>query len=564
MISNEPINKARTVALTPGSPNGLRHLATRTLLIAASAGLILIPVFGIGPTFAPDWTFKGSSLKGWHVLGNADWRAENGELIGKAKSAGGGWLVSDTSLQDLGFYASFRCTGECKTGIMVRAEKAADGMKGDFVSLTEGDRGLYRVTLDAQGQETHREKARPVGAMIRYAEPVATPFGGGQGRGPGRGAVYHADDWNAVQVIVDADILRASLNGSGGGLGAGATEDNSTGFGQMALYVGGSGEVRFKDVSYKDLGVKDEPPEQTSSHFRMQQISEFDYSWGVAAADINHDGVLDVVAGPYYYLGPDYAKEREIYSASTFSPSTQYPATMVNFAHDFTGDGWPDVITATAGKPVNLYVNPKGEPRRWDKFEVAPRINTEITVLKDIDGDGMPDLVCGIGGVLSYVSPDPANPTGPWIIHKISGPNGVGAHGIGAGDINGDGRMDVLTVGGWYEQPAKGSQQEPWTFHPETFGTLGGADGSLRRERRRAERRSHGPQRAWIRSRLVRAETRPRWEDFVHKTHDYGRFFDQKCGKCNFCGTARFDLRGCGWRWDTGLHRGQAVLVARR
>jgi hypothetical protein len=430
----------------------------------------------------PDYAFKGSSLKGWHVFGDAEWRAENGELVGKAKAGGsGGWLMLDRSLQDVGFYAAFRCSEGCKTGVMVRAEKSGDGMKGDFVSLTEGDLASYRVTLDAQGRETNREKIRPVGAMIRYAPAAAAPAPPAGRGGPGRGAVYHAGDWNTVQVIVDADILRASLNGSQGGIGAGATEDNSAGFGPIALYAGGTGEVRFKDVAYKDMRVREESPEKVSSRFRMQRIDEFDYSWGIAAADINHDGIPDVVAGPHYYVGPDYTKKYEIYSTGTFSPGTQYPSTMINFASDFTGDGWPDVVTATAGKPITLYVNPKEEPRRWSRFEVAPKSNTEIAVLRDMDGDGKPDLVCGIGGVLSWLSPDPANPTGNWTIHHISGPNGVGAHGLGVGDINGDGRPDVLTVAGWYEQPGKGtsqeaSSQETWTFHPETFGGQGGAD----------------------------------------------------------------------------------------
>ena len=56
----------------------------------------------------------------------------------------------------------------------------------------------------------------------------------------------------------------------------------------------------------------------------MQQLNEFYYSWGPAVADINHDGSLDIVAGPYYYLGPDYTVAREIYLAQTIDPSTQY------------------------------------------------------------------------------------------------------------------------------------------------------------------------------------------------------------------------------------------------
>jgi hypothetical protein len=440
-----------------------------------------MPIFAVGPSFIPDRTFKGSTLTGWHTLGSADWRAENGEIVGKPKSAQGGWLVMDEGLQDAGLYASFESTGGSKPGIMLRLQKAADGYKGQFVSLAEGDQHLYRVTLDGAGRETHRDRLRPAAAMIRFGQPPVTPTSGappagGAGRGMGRGPIYKPADWNTVQVIIDADIIRAALNG-GFAPGAGVTEDESEGFGPIALYVGGTGEVRFKDVGWKDLGVKEEAAEKVSPNFRMQRLSEYYYSWGVAAADIDHDGVQDLVTGAYYYLGPDYTKRREVYAAQTFNPSTQYAGTSwLNFASDFTGDGWPDVVITGAGRTTTLYVNPKGESRRWDKYTVLPKANTEVALLKDIDGDGHPDLVQGLAGVLTWASPDPAKPTGEWIVHNISGPNGVGAHGLGVGDINGDGRPDVLTSEGWYEQPAKGSNQETWTFHPEAFATRGGAE----------------------------------------------------------------------------------------
>src|SRR5260370_20078553 len=163
---------------------------------------LVAPSLAAGPTFIPDATFQGSALAGWHTLGQADWKAANGEIAGTPKSPAGGWLLMDKGLQDLGVYTSFRCTGGCKTGIILRAQKTADGMKGLLVSLTEGEQGLYRITLDAQGQETHRDKLRPAAAMIRFAQPAATAAPGAGGRGPGRGPVYHADDWNTIQAIV--------------------------------------------------------------------------------------------------------------------------------------------------------------------------------------------------------------------------------------------------------------------------------------------------------------------------------------------------------------------------
>jgi hypothetical protein len=152
----------------------------------------------------------------------------------------------------------------------------------------------------------------------------------------------------------------------------------------------------------------------------------------------------------------------------------QFAPGMMNFAYDFTGDGWPDILIA-ASRPMWLYVNPKGESRRWNKYLVVPKVTTEVVLLKDIDGDGKPELVYGGDGILAYAKPDPANPTAPWVIHPVSDKSvPVNIHGLGVGDINGDGRMDVLQNTGWWEQPAKGSTQT-WTYHQENFGG-GGAE----------------------------------------------------------------------------------------
>src|SRR6188768_1573081 len=135
--------------------------------------------FASGPThFRANPAFNGSTLAGWHPVGQADWRVEKGEIVGTPKTPGGGWLVLDKSYQDTGFFASFRCMGGCKTGVMLRAEKTPDGMKGAFVSLNEGDLASYNLKLDAQGREVAREALRGGGAT-RFVPPAAAAARGG-------------------------------------------------------------------------------------------------------------------------------------------------------------------------------------------------------------------------------------------------------------------------------------------------------------------------------------------------------------------------------------------------
>ena len=467
----------------------------------ATACAIALAAFTVFPSaasknFVPDVVFKGSSLTAWRTIGQAEWRAQNGEIVGTPKGAGG-WLIADRSYQDVGFYAAFRCTDGCKTGVLLRAEKTADGgLKGIFTSLVAGDLAAYRVTLDADGKETSRERLRPAGGgQVRVAPPPTPPpanaptaapgagRGGPGGRGGGpqlpqlpagiespiaRPSTGLQDGWNDVELVLDANILRSFLNDAGG-LAGGVAEEEFGRFGPVALFVGGTGEVRFKDVSFKDLQPRVTQPEQVSKRFRMQALNEFYYSWGPSVADVNRDGSPDIVAGPYYYLGPDFNVAREIYMAQTIDASTKY-FNGVQFAYDFTGDGWPDVINCLFTQPTILYVNPKGESRRWDSFTVTDNLSSEIALLKDIDGDGKLEyLFKDSASQIVASTPDPSNPTGTWVKRPLTERGPWTNHGMGIGDVNKDGRVDLLNGYGWWEQPAKGTAG-PWTYHPAAFG----------------------------------------------------------------------------------------------
>jgi hypothetical protein len=200
-------------------------------------------------------------------------------------------------------------------------------------------------------------------------------------------------------------------------------------------------------------------------------------SEGVAVGDINRDGTTDVMAGAYWFQAPDW-KRHEIFAGKAFDGAKEYSNSFLNFSMDVNRDEWIDLIVI--GFPGTLaywYENPKNAGGHWKKHLIheTVEVGNESPGLYDIDGDGRMDILCADSKEKQMVwlkSPDTENETG-WKKFTISEKNAPGtdrfSHGLGYGDINKDGKKDVIIKQGWWE----GSDDPTganWAFHPAALG----------------------------------------------------------------------------------------------
>ncbi|QDT10174.1 PVC-type heme-binding CxxCH protein [Stieleria marina] len=210
--------------------------------------------------------------------------------------------------------------------------------------------------------------------------------------------------------------------------------------------------------------------ERTIHSFESKQLTGTYFSEGANAGDINGDGVADIVYGPYWFAGPDYEAKHEIYKPVK-QDVNRYADNFFSWVHDFNKDGFNDVfVVGFPGTPAYVYENPKadGLKKHWKKHQVFDWVSNESPQLINLLGDEQPELVCTRDGFFGFATIDSSDPLGTWDFHPIS--QQVTAkkfgHGLGIGDINGDGRQDIIHAGGWYEQPPSKADASRWKHHP--------------------------------------------------------------------------------------------------
>lgn len=182
-----------------------------------------------------------------------------------------------------------------------------------------------------------------------------------------------------------------------------------------------------------------------------------------AVADVNRDGRLDIISGGYWYEAPIWTRHfiREVTNDGSYAND------WADLALDVDGDGWVDLVSGGFHTDdICWYENPRGSDGPWQRHLVLTRDQfVETALLVDLNADGEGDLLLNGGPPIRWYSVVRQPEAAPRWTERVVGADGA-AHGIGYGDVNLDGRTDIIAPSGWYEAPPDPAAGV-WVWHPD-------------------------------------------------------------------------------------------------
>jgi hypothetical protein len=286
------------------------------------------------------------------------------------------------------------------------------------------------------------------------------------------------------------------------------TSPASSGGGGSIRASSGSGAMAMTFKNYELTGSWPELKAAIATRpgkltYTKQVVDQNFYAESCAIADYNHDGNPDISAGRRWWEGPAFTKVHIFRGGHDALPRTGMNSETTycldgvcsndeiitgvsddwaDYPWDMDGDGWTDIIdiascdantpASPAPRPQSAgsgywYKNPgpalAGDPM-WASYQIHADMKLEHKGLFDVNGDGKPEIFaackdCPPGQTKGYFQADWSHPTAAWTFHPVTRPyvfpfGGTGwMHGLGAGDINGDGKPDLLERSGIWLQP---------------------------------------------------------------------------------------------------------------